>query len=49
MWEDETCKDGGRIVLRMPKSHANKYWEDIQFAMIGEQFREANEVLGVVL
>ena len=49
MWEDENWKEGGRIVLRMPKSHANKYWEDLQFAMIGEQFREANEVLGLVL
>jgi hypothetical protein len=49
MWEDESCKDGGRWVIRVPKSHSNKYWEEIQLAMIGEQFREENEVLGLVI
>lgn len=49
MWEDESCKDGGRWVIRIPKSHSNKYWEDIQLAMIGEQFRAENEVLGLVI
>ena len=46
MWEDEQCKDGGRFVLRIPKSHSNKYWEDIVLSMIGEQFSVQNEILG---
>ena len=47
MWEDEQCKEGGRIVIRLPKNYTNKYWEDIVLAMIGEQFSVADEVLGV--
>lgn len=47
MWEDEQCKDGGRFVLRIPKTHSNKYWEDAVLAMIGEQFSAQNEILGV--
>jgi translation initiation factor 4E len=49
MWEDEQCKDGGRFVLRLPKSHTNKYWEDLVLHMIGEQFSVANELLGIQL
>ena len=47
MWEDEQCKNGGRFVIRVPKSHSNKYWEDIVLSMIGEQFSQQNEILGV--
>lgn len=49
MWEDEQCKDGGRWVIKVPKSHTNKIWEDIVYHMLGEQFRPDNEVLGLVL
>jgi translation initiation factor 4E len=49
MWEDEHCKDGGRWSLRVPKSHTNKYWEDILLAMIGEQFRCENEINGIAV
>lgn len=49
MWEDETCKDGGRWSFRSPKSHTNKYWEDLLLALIGEQFEAENEVLGLVI
>lgn len=49
MWEDEECKDGGRWSIRVPKSHTNKYWEDLLLAMIGEQFQCENEVLGLVI
>lgn len=49
MWEDEACKDGGRWVLRVPKTHTNKYWEDLILAMIGEQFRCENEIIGIAI
>ena len=49
LWEDPACKEGGRITLRLPKTHTSKYWEDLLVAMIGEQFTAPNEVLGLVL
>ena len=49
LWEDPACKEGGRFSLRVPKTHTAKYWEDLLMAMIGEQFSNANEVLGLVL
>lgn len=36
-------------MLKLPKTHTNKYWEDITLAMIGEQFTHENEVLGIQL
>ena len=49
MWEDEQCKDGGRWFVKLPKTHTNKYWEDLLLSMIGEQFRTENEILGLVV
>jgi translation initiation factor 4E len=49
MWEDEANKDGGRWTLRVSKGYANKLWEDLILAMIGEQFADENEINGVVL
>lgn len=49
MWEDEHCKDGGRWALRVPKTHTNKYWEDLLLALIGEQFSVEDEVNGVAV
>lgn len=49
MWEDENCKQGGRWTLRVPKTHTNKYWEDLVLAMIGEQFSVENEINGLVI
>ena len=49
LWEDPACKEGARITLRLPKTHTAKYWEDLLFAMLGEQFSIADEILGMVL
>ena len=49
MWEDLQCKDGGKWGVRIPKTHTNKYWEDLCLALIGDQFTDENEVNGVVL
>jgi len=35
--------------MRVPKSHTNKYWEDLLMAMLGEQFRAENEINGLVI
>ena len=49
MWEDEANKNGGRWTLRVSKGYANKLWEDLILAMIGEQFSLENEINGIVL
>ncbi|KAL3422935.1 eukaryotic translation initiation factor 4E-4 [Phlyctema vagabunda] len=50
VWEDEENKKGGKWVVRLKKGVADRYWEDLLFAAIGDQFAEANdEVCGLVL
>lgn len=49
MWEDEANKNGGRWVLRVSKGYANKLWEDLLLAMIGEQFSLENEINGIIV
>ncbi len=47
MWEDPACKNGGRFTLYIQKQFSNKQWEDLLLAMIGEQFPDENEILGI--
>ncbi len=49
MWEDEANKNGGRWTLKVSKGYANKLWEDLILAIIGEQFTLENEINGIVL
>ncbi|KAK4251009.1 translation initiation factor eIF 4e-like domain-containing protein [Corynascus novoguineensis] len=50
IWEDEENKNGGKWVVRLRKGVADRYWEDLLLAVIGDQFGEASEeVCGVVL
>ncbi len=50
MWEDEENKRGGKWIMRLRKGVADRYWENILFAIVGDQFAEAGEeVCGVVL
>lgn len=50
MWEDEANKKGGKWVVRLKKGVADRYWEDLLLAIIGDQFAEASdEVCGAVL
>jgi len=50
IWEDEENKKGGKWVVRLRKGVADRYWEDLLLAMIGDQFGEASEeVCGAVL
>ncbi len=50
IWEDEENKKGGKWIVRLRKGVADRYWEDLLLAIIGDQFGEANEeVCGAVL
>ena len=49
MWEDEANLHGGRWTLRVAKGYANKLWEDLILAFIGEQFTDENEICGIIV
>ncbi|RMJ23796.1 Translation initiation factor [Aspergillus sp. HF37] len=50
VWEDEANKRGGKWVVRLKKGVADRYWEDLLLAIVGDQFAEASdEVCGAVL
>jgi translation initiation factor 4E len=50
VWEDEANKRGGKWIVRLKKGVADRYWEDLLLAIIGDQFMEAaDEVCGAVL
>jgi translation initiation factor 4E len=50
VWEDDMNKRGGKWIMRLKKGVANRYWEDLLLAMVGDQFFEAGEeVCGAVL
>lgn len=50
VWEDEANKKGGKWIVRFKKGVADRYWEDLLFAIVGDQFAEAaDEVCGAVL
>ncbi|EMC94137.1 hypothetical protein BAUCODRAFT_55557, partial [Baudoinia panamericana UAMH 10762] len=50
VWEDEENKKGGKWTMRLKKGVADRYWEDLLLALIGEQFAEASEeVCGCVV
>lgn len=49
-WEDEENKKGGKWIMRLKKGVADRYWEDLLLAIIGDQFAEAGEeVCGAVV
>ncbi|OKP01040.1 Eukaryotic translation initiation factor 4E type 2 [Penicillium subrubescens] len=50
VWEDEANKRGGKWIVRLKKGVADRYWEDLLLALVGDQFAEAgDEVCGAVL
>lgn len=50
IWEDDVNKKGGKLVVRMKKGVADRYWEDLLLSLIGDQFGEAGEeISGAVL
>lgn len=50
VWEDEENKRGGKWIMRLKKGVADRYWEELLMALIGDQFAEAGEeVCGAVV
>ena len=50
IWEDDENKKGGKWIVRLKKGVADRYWEDLLLAIVGDQFGEASdEVCGAVL
>eukprot|EP00043_Microstomoeca_roanoka_P015637 m.156745 g.156745 ORF g.156745 m.156745 type:complete len:195 (-) comp16299_c7_seq1:646-1230(-) len=49
MWEDESNRRGGKLVIRLRKGLAARCWENILFALIGEQFDVGDDICGAVL
>lgn len=47
MWEDPANEKGGRVQFRMGKPYANKFWEELTLAMIGDEFPLEVSVNGV--
>jgi translation initiation factor 4E len=39
--QDESNRSGGQWTLRLKKGLANRYWEDLILAIVGDQVREA--------
>jgi hypothetical protein len=50
VWEDKENRKGGKWIVRLKKGVADRYWEDLLLAIVGDQFAEAgDEVCGAVL
>lgn len=49
MWEDTSNRNGGKCMVRVKKGLTSMYWEDLLFAMIGEQFDVGHEICGAVV
>ena len=50
VWEDDANKKGGKWIVRLKKGVADRYWEELLLAIVGDQFMEAgDEVCGAVL
>jgi len=50
VWEDEENKRGGKWTMRLKKGVADRYWEELLLALVGDQFAEASEeVCGAVV
>lgn len=50
IWEDKENREGGKWVLRLKKGVADRYWDDILLACIGENLcDDSSQVNGIVL
>ena len=50
VWEDDANKKGGKWIVRLKKGVADRFWEELLLAIVGDQFMEAgDEVCGAVL
>ena len=44
VWEDPLNITGGKWIIRLRKGIADRLWEDLVLAIVGEQFAECNTV-----
>lgn len=50
IWEDDENRKGGKWVVRLKKGVADRYWENLMLALIGDQFGDAGEeICGAVV
>jgi len=49
IWEDDDNKNGGKWELRLKKGIADRYWEETQFALVGDMFDDSEEICGAVI
>jgi translation initiation factor 4E len=49
MWEDDHNKNGGKWIVRLKKGLANRCWENLILALLGEQFMVGEEICGAVV
>jgi translation initiation factor 4E len=50
IWEDDDNKNGGKWIVKLKKGVADRYWEDLLLALVGNQFVGTNdEICGAVL
>jgi translation initiation factor 4E len=49
LWEDEANKNGGKWIVRLKKGLANRCWENLILAILGEQFMVGEEICGAVV
>ncbi|KAG8876461.1 hypothetical protein FRB97_004151 [Tulasnella sp. 331] len=49
VWEDPLNQNGGKWIIRLRKSIADRLWEDLVLAVIGDQFDIDDGICGVVL
>ncbi|KAF8315420.1 eukaryotic translation initiation factor 4E class II [Clavulina sp. PMI_390] len=49
VWEDPYNRDGGKWIIRLKKGIADRLWEDLVLAVVGDQFDDQDRVCGCVL
>ncbi|KAI8974317.1 translation initiation factor eIF 4e-like domain-containing protein [Pilobolus umbonatus] len=49
VWEDAANIEGGKWIVRIKKGLADRYWESLVLAIIGDQFDVNDEICGLVL
>lgn len=50
IWEDNENMAGGKWIVRLKKGLADRYWEDLTMALIGDQFGDVGEhICGAVM
>eukprot|EP00051_Salpingoeca_urceolata_P032921 m.18070 g.18070 ORF g.18070 m.18070 type:complete len:247 (+) comp5611_c1_seq1:157-897(+) len=49
VWEDDLNRFGGKWILRLRKGLADRMWENLVLAVLGDQFEVGNEICGAVV